>query len=129
MQSPSQDKEEQRRYAQISYAGMVLVRRAMEAGLIKERDLFTLFALVNNAHPWTGHVWPTAQACFEEMGSSMARTNIATSLKRLKEADLVKRFKDKRTASTSYAINPRVIGVGPNDAQRKLWEKWQADKI
>ena len=101
----------------------------MEAGLIKERDLFTLFALVNNAHPWTGHVWPTAQACFEEMGSSMARTNIATSLKRLKEADLVKRFKDKRTASTSYAINPRVIGGGPNDAQRKLWEKWQADKI
>lgn len=129
MQSLIQETEEQGRYVQFSCAGMTLFWNALGAGTVRERDMFTIMALVNNAHPWTGHVWPTAQTCFEEAKSGMSRTAIAASLKRLREAGLVKRFMDKRLNQASYAINPRLVGIGPADARRRLWEKWQADKI
>ena len=123
------DEDDRLHYYQVSCAGMTLFWNALGKKLVRERDLFTLLALVNNAHPWTGHVWPTAKTCFEEAQSGMSRTNIADSLTRLRRADLIKRFEQPRMKSFSYAVNPRLIGVGKPDAQRRLWEKWQADKI
>ena len=123
------DEDDRLHYYQVSCAGMTLFWNALGKGIVRERDLFTLMALVHNAHPWTGHIWPTAKVCFEEARSKMTVHKISDSLKRLREADLVKRFEQPRMKTYSYAVNPRLIGVGKPDAQRRLWEKWQADKI
>ena len=126
-EGPSQDTEEQRRYAD-QLCGHGFSEEAMEAGLIKEQDLFTLFALVNNAHPWTGHVWPPAQACLRRWGHQwpVQTSYIAETLEGGRSGQTV-----QRQANSKYELarQPRVIGIGPDDAQRRLWEKWQADKI
>ena len=77
----------------------------------------------------TGQCWTNAHEAVKGLKHKMDVGSVSKGLKRLREADLVRRFYDPRQKKYWYAVNPRVFGFGTPDAQRRLWEKWQADKI
>ena len=106
-----------------------MIAEAMGNGVMKARDLLVLTALVKEAGPLTGQCYTNAKRAVDKMNGGMTASGVTQALVRLKKAGLVKRFLNNNTKAYWYAVNPRVYGFGTPDAQRRLWEKWQADKI
>ena len=120
---------ETKSYGVINPIGLEMVADGYRDKTLQPRDLLVLFALIKEVGVMTGQCWTNAHVAVQGMGHNMDAGSVSKGLKRLREADLVRRFYSPRHKQYWYAVNPRVVGFGTPDAQRKLWEKWQADKI
>ena len=83
--------------------------------------LIALFAYLNNR---SGKVMVQQEQLAEDLGYTQPL--ISTSLKRLRQANLLVHNYDRRTGEKYYLLNPSIFSVGSHKKRQQLFKDYKA---
>lgn len=90
---------------------------------LQPRDLAVLMALLANMNWRSGRVDMTQRALAEQL--NIRETNVGSSIKRLREEQLIARAVDKASGRRYFLINPRLASVGSPQRRGHLFQQFE----